>query len=536
MPVVSAGLQAALVRDYEYGLAFSALALGGFYILLATLLFRKGGQPLRMLSESFLATGVVFATLAIPFAFDGHITSAFWALEGAALLWVGLRQSRLAPRIFGSLLQFLAGLFYLGDAYRMSQDVPVLNGLFLGTILIAFAGLFSSYYLERAKHRTTLYEQQLARLFFIWGFVWWLGGCIREIEDFSSAVAQWAWLLGVLALTAVLSEFLKPRLGWPRLRLAALGLLPLLLLAAIGMRLDGTHPLMGWGVVAWPAALAGHYWLLRHYDDLRLDVIRLWHAGGFWLIVFLFSYEASWQLNHWVAGSYTWKMIPWGLAPMLMVMAVLKYGQLLAWPVGRFHAQYTTFILAPVMIYLLGWGMLVNLTSRGDPWPLEYLPVINPLDLAILFSVLVLIKWWRHARDWLAGNGVTQRGYFSVIGAVLFMWLNGMVVRSVHHWAKVPFYAQAMFDSQVFQASISVLWALLGLGAMLMGTRLSKRFIWVLGAGLMGLVVLKLFVVDLSNTGTVARIVSFIGVGLLLLIVGYFSPAPPRQTTKETEV
>jgi uncharacterized membrane protein len=45
--------------------------------------------------------------------------------------------------------------------------------------------------------------------------------------------------------------------------------------------------------------------------------------------------------------------------------------------------------------------------------------------------------------------------------------------------------------------------------------------------------VLKLFLVDLSNTGTVARIVSFIGVGLLLLVVGYFSPAPPREKRQE---
>ncbi len=45
----------------------------------------------------------------------------------------------------------------------------------------------------------------------------------------------------------------------------------------------------------------------------------------------------------------------------------------------------------------------------------------------------------------------------------------------------------------------------------------------------MGLVVLKLFIIDLGNTGTVARIVSFLGVGALLLVVGYFAPAPPRQ-------
>ena len=44
-----------------------------------------------------------------------------------------------------------------------------------------------------------------------------------------------------------------------------------------------------------------------------------------------------------------------------------------------------------------------------------------------------------------------------------------------------------------------------------------------------GLVVLKLFIVDLGNTGTVAMIISFLGVGALLLVIGYFAPAPPRS-------
>jgi len=48
-------------------------------------------------------------------------------------------------------------------------------------------------------------------------------------------------------------------------------------------------------------------------------------------------------------------------------------------------------------------------------------------------------------------------------------------------------------------------------------------------------VVIKLFIIDLGNTGTVARIISFLGVGALLLVVGYYAPAPPRQATDADE-
>ena len=48
------------------------------------------------------------------------------------------------------------------------------------------------------------------------------------------------------------------------------------------------------------------------------------------------------------------------------------------------------------------------------------------------------------------------------------------------------------------------------------------------GATLMGIVVVKLFLIELSNSGGIARIVSFIIVGLLLLLVGWFAPVPPK--------
>ena len=44
----------------------------------------------------------------------------------------------------------------------------------------------------------------------------------------------------------------------------------------------------------------------------------------------------------------------------------------------------------------------------------------------------------------------------------------------------------------------------------------------------MGIVVVKLFLIELSNSGGIARIVSFIIVGLLLLLVGWFTPVPPK--------
>lgn len=63
---------------------------------------------------------------------------------------------------------------------------------------------------------------------------------------------------------------------------------------------------------------------------------------------------------------------------------------------------------------------------------------------------------------------------------------------------------------------------------MVMGNQKRQRNLWLVGAALMGVVVVKLFLVELGDRGGVARIVSFICVGVLLLLVGWFAPVPPK--------
>ena len=51
----------------------------------------------------------------------------------------------------------------------------------------------------------------------------------------------------------------------------------------------------------------------------------------------------------------------------------------------------------------------------------------------------------------------------------------------------------------------------------------------------MAVVVAKLFLVDLSSLSAVGRMVSFIVVGVLLLVVGYLAPVPPAAPDESEE-
>jgi len=103
----------------------------------------------------------------------------------------------------------------------------------------------------------------------------------------------------------------------------------------------------------------------------------------------------------------------------------------------------------------------------------------------------------------------------------------------VHHWAGVPFESPALFASMTLQASLSIAWSIAALALMVSGHRAQDRLRWLLGAVLIGVVVAKLFLIELSNTGGLARIVSFIAVGVLLLVVGYFAPLPPKTNEEK---
>jgi uncharacterized membrane protein len=115
--------------------------------------------------------------------------------------------------------------------------------------------------------------------------------------------------------------------------------------------------------------------------------------------------------------------------------------------------------------------------------------------------------------------------------ALGFAWLNALLVRTLHHWAGTPMWIDGALGNSLVQTGLTMLWTSLALLTMLFATRRAgaaiARRVWLAGALLLGVVVLKLFFVDLSSIGTLERIVSFLGVGVLMLVIGYVSPMPP---------
>jgi len=181
--------------------------------------------------------------------------------------------------------------------------------------------------------------------------------------------------------------------------------------------------------------------------------------------------------------------------------------------------------------------VIVVCFNAADPSPLPYIPVINPQDIAQLFSLIIIYEWLNQTRQGkLPGINKLDPGVLlKVLAGIAFIWLNSLVAHVVHFYMGVRYAMEPMFESSIFQTSITIVWTVTAFAIMGLASRLSQRKLWFTGAGLLALVVIKLFIIDLSDLGTVATIISFMSVGILMLVIGYITPVPPKSLSGEYE-
>jgi uncharacterized membrane protein len=152
---------------------------------------------------------------------------------------------------------------------------------------------------------------------------------------------------------------------------------------------------------------------------------------------------------------------------------------------------------------------------------------MNAIDLG--HGLIILSVW-----TWLMQVRNTALYHRPVIlragGAALFVWLNAILLRTLHHWADIPYRFDTLMHSMLVQTALSLFWTLLSMVMMISAARRGRRTLWVSGATLMGVVLVKLLLIDLAQSGTLERIFSFTGVGVLMLLIGYFAPYPKQET------
>ena len=190
----------------------------------------------------------------------------------------------------------------------------------------------------------------------------------------------------------------------------------------------------------------------------------------------------------------------------------------------------------------LGWAIFTNFTYDGIIWELPYFPLFNLYDMTLWLVVfyglgVYLLRQPHGMQSRSLLSAIPKNDMLFIVSALIGLWIgSSMLVRTLHAFIGTPLWTAGSYEvkggawsSEKVQTGLTILWTLIALVATIIASRYGQRTLWFMGIGLLGIVVLKLVLVDLSQTEAIWRVISFLGAGSLILVIGYLAPLPPAR-------
>ncbi|MDE1159219.1 MAG: DUF2339 domain-containing protein [Neorhizobium sp.] len=278
----------------------------------------------------------------------------------------------------------------------------------------------------------------------------------------------------------------------------------------------GTTPFLnallpGYGIPAVLAIIAAY--LLRHSADLRLkNVLQALAALSSLMAIAILVRHAmnGGTLDTAVptlAEQSLYTLLAIAFSGVLMTLdakspsVTFRYGSMIAGVIATLNVlSLHVFALNPVF------------TGEGTgAWPLINLLLIGYLLPAIAYGIVAWTARGRRPAIYVAMLGIA--------GAVLgFLWAT-LSVRRFFQGPNIDLW-KGFGAAETY--SYSVVWLLIGVALLALGSRLEARALRLAAAGLVLIAVIKVFLVDMSNLEGILRALSFIGLGAVLIGIGLF--------------
>jgi uncharacterized membrane protein len=520
LPLAVFSIQAQQFAYHQNALMLTAFVMGAFYAALY-LLFRwvvkKDSYVTLAIAYGFI--GGAFVTAGIPLAISGASLVALLALESVGIVWLGCRQ-KIPYLIIAGFAIYLAAAGYLFSSFPAPDEMVWYTVTWLSSMIFALSGLCSAYQLKR--YSKALLYQVIAMVVFILGTICWFLAWkfqLSHLLQHSQLLSAW---LGLLSVSAIIAAYLSVYLKWIWLRFYYFVLPLSMLVASIVVLCSDISNLLLIGM--WIVSLLSVLIVMRierkHKDEATtflnayFPLFLAWITSSVLTVVFV-------TMLQW---SNAWAWSAWGLVPAIVWFSKVRFEKT-TWPFRKFKQIHELTFSRPALCFLAFWAVLINLTQDGNVRPLFYVPLLNPVDISLVAAFTVAALWFKRTR--IRSDCVPS--LWVSISVIAFIWLNAAMLRTLHVWVGIPFTFNTMYQSALVQTSLSFLWSVTAVGCTLWATHKARRKLWLVGLALLVLVVLKLFFIDLANIGSVERVVLFIGVGIIFMVLGYFSPVPPKS-------
>ncbi|WP_202742689.1 DUF2339 domain-containing protein [Acinetobacter calcoaceticus] len=508
VPVLGFTLHAYLVHESTQALTIGAAVLAGTYALL-TFWIKKTHPQLSVLAKSFFILAVAFFALIFPLAKGAHWTAIGWVAQGTALIVWGVTERYRLSRYIGVILVLLSSiaLFY---QFWANEQLPTLS-----TSIYAIAQFISAFYLLQYNSKEQHYfsASMFSGIFLCLGMY---AGAIAGIE-----IMTWQhhglspYLMVAILLLSIFSVVVhyKLRVQWQSLQLSLISFLLLLILGEAFTSQIFT-------MFKWPSILQQGTFLIAATFLSALFIMAQPQSGQFGSL-------KAWAGLSWLALATV------GLAifPQMPIVALAFVP--VVYSIWAYQSHKTTLLHQfPVWCLSLLWLLVVSVDIHSAEY-LYFVPLLNLTDfLSIVVFAGLLFIIYQHAFDQDKSLEWTFKITTILVGLLVF---SSVVVRSLHHYWATPLWSAAIWTNGLVQLSLTLLWVILAFVLTTFSSRKMIRQLWFVGAALLGIVVLKLILLDLSQSATLTRVISFIGAGGVMLIIAYLAPLPPSSSVQKNE-
>lgn len=483
-----------------FSLLFAVIFAGLYWLT-------KQHRQTKFIAQSYFSLMLIFSVLIPPILLPEQWSVIGWALQGVAVfIFAFIQYSKISRYLALGLFAVagLSGLYYLVELPYFERSIYWVLSLSYATVVV-FSNSRAAFRQQLSTATTSVLCLMMLSATSLW---LWLG-----LDYFDGELATVQTLLAVVVIYLIINEVLLSRQAtWTWLLPKWLGLTPVSLTAA-GLLFSRSYD----GAVHWVS-----------------DTERLLFA------LFTGVLSVLWLRPLWtVRSDKEWLSL--GLLPILAMASLTLLPQ---------H-PYSSVVILPLLfaawcwwqqpdsdwrkfwyarsnlIFMLMW-MLCSQFLTEQAFYGYVLPILNPFDL-VSIAMLVAILWMLN----LQRKTHLDQGLAAVIMVLSLLWLSSYVLlRALHLYLGTPINQIAVWQDATVQLSLTMLWVSLACIAMWIASLKQLRALWILGSSILVIVTLKLVLLDLSNIGTLMRVLSFFAAGLGMLLIAYIAPIPEPDLVK----
>lgn len=416
-------------------------------------------------------------------------------LSGYGLYFGNKYPKRLAFHLLASLSVFAL----VGTLYAMIPNTALATAYPLWAVLLC---LMSAVLIKFTQNNTTLWQR----------FSYWVGAnaniTLAITMLLSDSGLTIALAVQVLLLSLLIKKYSVAMPHWPIKALVAALLLRLTLSpwtpSYDSLTIFGLH----WSLVVYPLCIGLFFAAAKCFNTSKL---KIWLEGAALHCLALFvTTETSYQL----VGHYPQLFSLSFYEQVLLSFNLLALGCVYlyrAQSAGQLGKLYRT---AGLILSALAGLLLINTTLDDNPLLMRLYvgetPIFNWV-LLIWFVPSLLALWLASLVKSL--NAKLSQITLGVSGLLAVLAINTLIRQ---YWQGGFIYLdKATSDAELY--SYSVIWLLLGALVVIAGHLKQLRLLQNVGLGILGAVIVKVFLIDMANLTGLLKALSFIGLGLSLV-------------------